>query len=59
MNAKKRPRKIQKRDNVKTQRKTKRKLQKMWHPSNYLFEPHPELGIPECEEAARGYASPI
>jgi hypothetical protein len=51
MKAKKQTRKTAKKQNAKTEQKKKCKLQKTWHPSNYLIEPHPELGIPECDFA--------
>jgi hypothetical protein len=59
MKIKKHAEKPHKKGKAKTPRKATRKLQKTWHPSNYLLEPHPELGIPECEEDAHAYASPI
>ncbi len=59
MKAKNRGKKNQKKRNARNQRETTRKIEKAWRPSNYLLEPHPELGIPECESVARGYASPM
>jgi hypothetical protein len=59
MRNKKQTRKTTNKRNAKTQRKTPRKLLKTWHPSNYLLESHPELGIPEYELDFSGYASPL
>jgi hypothetical protein len=48
MKAKRQTRKAEKKEKAKTKRRTTRKPQKTWQPTNYLLEPHPELGIPEC-----------
>jgi len=59
MKTNKHTRKTQKKGHAKTPRKTTHKLQKPRHPSNYLLEPNAERGVPECEQDAHAYASPI
>jgi hypothetical protein len=49
--------KNQKTGNMPSRRKTTRKAEKVRPPISYLLEPHPELGIPECEQIVKGYAS--
>jgi hypothetical protein len=57
MKIKRGTRKNQKTRNVPNRRKTTRRAEKGRPPISYLLEPHPELGIPECEQIVRGYAS--